>query len=72
MELEKLSIKIYPDNRMDVKNAALYLGYSKKTLAMMRTRGTGPRFIKLGKVYYYKEDLDDWVQAQQRHLSTAF
>lgn len=71
MSLQTINILIYPDNRLDVKNTAKYLGLTTKTLAAMRCRGTGPRFIKRGKVFYYKEDLDEWLQGCNRSYSTA-
>lgn len=65
MQFHSVPIEIYPDNRLDTKNAARYLGYTRNTLAIMRSRKLGPRFIKLGKVYYYKKDLDDWLAAHR-------
>jgi len=35
--LESLVIQMFPDGRLDTKNAALYLGLKEKTLAMMRS-----------------------------------
>ena len=64
-------IVMLPDGRMDTDNAAKYLGLSVKTLAMMRSEGTGARFIKPGRVYYFQGDLDDWVQQCVRVASTA-
>ncbi len=69
--IKPVYIQIFPDGRLDVKNAALYLGYKEKTLAMKRSNGTGPRFIKRGRIFYFKEDLDTWVSANGRQLSTA-
>lgn len=66
-----LEVKMYPDRRMDVKNASAYLGLSTKTLAMMRTNGTGPKYIKRGKVFYYENDLIDWLNKNGRSTSTA-
>lgn len=69
IEIEK--IKMLPDGRMDTKNTAAYLGLSIKTLAMMRTQGTGPKFIKCGRVFYYEEDLKAWLNKSGRAISTA-
>ncbi len=69
--LESFSIKVFPDGRMDVKNAACYLGLKEKTLAMMRSNGTGPQFIKRGRVFYYKEDLDTWLNMGGKLISTT-
>src|SRR5687768_6000927 len=64
------NIVMYPDGRMDTKNASSYLGLSEKTLAMMRCQGTGPRFVKRGRIFYYKKDLDEWLETA-RYTSTA-
>ena len=71
MDTNQISIKILPDGRMDAKNAALYLGLSVKSLASYRGKGkNGPPFIKRGKVFYYRSDLDAWLE-QARYSSTA-
>lgn len=64
-------ITMYPDGRLDAQNAARYLGLKEKTLAMMRGNGTGPKFIKRGRIFYFKEDLDARLNAEGRQLSTA-
>ena len=69
--LQPIQIVMFPDGRLDVKNAARYLGLKEKTLAMMRGNGTGPKFIKRGRIFYYKDDLDAWLNANGRYLSTA-
>jgi predicted DNA-binding transcriptional regulator AlpA len=52
--------------------AAAYLGIAESTLAKMRLRGDGPRFIKAGKriVLYDQADLEAWLDARRR-LSTS-
>ena len=61
----------YPDGRMDVPNAADYLGLSQKTLAMKRSKGTGPKFIKRGRIFYLQVDLDEWLMQEGKRSSTA-
>jgi hypothetical protein len=39
-------------------------------MAMMRCEGTGPEFIKRGRVFYFKDDVDAWL-AEARYTSTA-
>ncbi|MBL8399531.1 MAG: DNA-binding protein [Candidatus Accumulibacter sp.] len=56
---------------MDTKNTSTYTGLSEKTLAMMRCKGNGPKFVKRGRVFYFQVDVDDWLNAQGRHVSTA-
>jgi Helix-turn-helix domain len=63
IKVQPVSVVILPDGRMNRKNAALYLGLSEKTLAMHASRGTGPAFIKPGRVFYFRDDLDDWLKA---------
>jgi hypothetical protein len=64
------NIDVLPDGRMDTKNAAAYLGLSIHTLAIRRSEGTGPKFVKCGRIFYYKDDLDEWLRAG-RVSSTA-
>ena len=64
-------VVIYPDGRLDVKNASSYIGLSEKTLAMMRCSGDGSKFVKRGRIFYFKEDLDSWLNANGRFTSTA-
>lgn len=36
---------------------------NRQTWAQMRYRGTGPKFFKVGrKVYYRQEDVQEWVE----------
>lgn len=70
-QMISIEITIFPDGRLDVRNAARYLGLKEKTLAMMRGYGTGPKFIKRGRIFYFKEDLDAWINSQGRLISTS-
>lgn len=54
-------IQMYPDGRMDSKNAAKYLGFSPATLATWRCRKIGPCYIRRGKIFYRKADLDKFI-----------
>ena len=54
-------VTLYPDGRLDTKNASIYLGLSDKTLAMMRSQGYGPKYLKRGRIFYFKDDLDKWI-----------
>jgi hypothetical protein len=67
----KIEFKIFPDGRLDSINAAKYLGISPKTLAMMRCKGKSPEFIKRGRIFYFKEDLDFWLMSEGKRTSTA-
>jgi len=68
---KNIEVVIFPDGRMDAANAAEYLGLSQKTLAMRRCQGTGPKFIKRGRIFYFKEDLDAWINQAEKRSSTA-
>jgi hypothetical protein len=70
MPMKTPVVTILPDGRMDTRNTAIYTGFAEKTLAMMRCNGTGPKFVKLGRVFYFQEDLDAWLQ-RGRVVSTA-
>ena len=69
--IEPIKITVYPDGRVDTANASQFLGLSEKTLAIMRCQGTGPRFIKRGRIFYFLEDLNAWVTENPRVRSTA-
>jgi hypothetical protein len=61
MSVNELEALILPDGRMDVESAACYLGVKRSTLGYWRSAGVGPPFIKPGKIYYFKKDLDAWL-----------
>lgn len=56
----------------DEYGAAQYLGGEEKplsvrTLQRQRSNGSGPAYIKIGRlVRYCKSDLDTWIEAQRR------
>jgi hypothetical protein len=57
---------------MNPPNTSLYIGLSIKRLAQMRCDGTGPHFVKVGgRVFYFKEDVDNWINQSGRAASTA-
>lgn len=60
--LSGVAVLVLPDGRMDAKNAARYCGLSVKTMAMKRCDGSGPRFVKHGRVFYFRSDLDSWLR----------
>lgn len=57
------NIAVFPDGRMDARTAANYIGLAVQTLAIKRSNGTGPKFVKRGRIFYYREDLDEWLRA---------
>lgn len=64
-------ITMLPGERLRVADAAAYLGLAKKTLDMYRCTGEGPMFIKRGKIFYYKTDLDTWLAQAPRQKQTV-
>ena len=65
------ALQILPDGRLDTRNAARYLGCSPKTLAHMRCSGKGPSYLKPGRVFYFRHDLDEWLAGHGLRRSTA-
>jgi hypothetical protein len=61
IEKPQSPIAYLPDGRLTARGAAQYIGLSEKTLAQWRCHGTGPRFIKRGRIFYFKADLDDYI-----------
>jgi len=64
-------VVVYPDGRMDTRNASTYAGLAEKTMAMLRCSGRGPKFVKRGRVFYFTSDVDEWMTANGRMTSTA-
>ena len=47
----------------DQKRLASRLGISTRTLERYRVAGTGPRYVKIGKLVRYLEtDVDAWIE----------
>ncbi len=59
-------IDVLPDGRMDTENAARYIGRKQKTLAQWRLNDRGPKYIKAGRVYYFKSDIDEWIGTNRK------
>lgn len=56
---------------LNVPEAAKYLRLAPQTLAKMRTEGTSPPFIKVGRrVLYDLAEIDRWLD-QRRRRSTS-
>jgi hypothetical protein len=59
--VEMIKVETFPDGRMDTLNAAAYTGRSVKTMAQWRWLEIGPRYVKMGRIYYFKSDIDEWL-----------
>lgn len=63
--VEEVKVRVLPDGRLSRKDAAAYLGFTPKTLAMRALRGEDPNFVKVGgRVFYYKNDLDRFISGK--------
>lgn len=51
--------------RMNMKEAASYLGRSPHWLSVNRERLNIPGYLIGGYYYFLKEDLDQWITSQQ-------
>ncbi len=71
VQVDRVKLVVFPDGRVDTENAARFLGLSPKTLAIMRSNGSGPKFIKRGRIFYFLDDLKDWITDQPRVRSSA-
>lgn len=69
MKSKGIEIVTYPDGRVDAANAALYLGLAEKTLAIWRSNGKGPRYIKQGRIFYRLTDLDEFLKRGTRETA---
>ena len=60
IQIESTKVRILPDGRMTRRNAALYLGFAEKTIAMWDGDDPGKLgSIKLGgRRFYFKDRLD--------------
>jgi hypothetical protein len=61
--MPNIAVELLPDGRMDVRNAAIYLGLASHTLAKKRCDGTAPNSSSGSRVFYYRSDLDAWRRA---------
>jgi len=56
-----------PDLHINEKHAAEFLGISHRTLQGMRSKGGGPKFVKLKKAVRYKiADLNKWSEGNKK------
>ena len=72
VSVRQVEVLVLPDGRVSAKDAAAFIGLSEKTLAMMRSRGTGPKYLKRGRIFYFIEDLESWIKGgEARSTSQA-
>lgn len=69
--MKDVQVNILPDGRLSSEDAARYLGFSVGTLASKRLKGTGPKFVKAGRIFYFKTDLDEWLNQKFKKAESA-
>ena len=53
------------------KEVAHQLGISQRTLERHRVIGTGPRFVRLGRLVRYRmSDLEEWIELSVRRSTS--
>ena len=58
---------------MRTEDAARYMHHSPKTLEKWRVYGTGPTYVKMGRVVLYdREAIDYFLQAHSRHSTVEY
>lgn len=56
-----------PADLLNPPKLAEQLGVPEKTLAVWRSRGLGPKYLKVGRHARYRQsDVDTWLTAQER------
>jgi len=64
-EIERVRVRVLPDGRMSRRDAARYLGWAEKTLAMRAIKGDPPHGLKVGgRCFYFKEVLDAFIRGE--------
>ena len=62
-ETVRIRIRILPDGRVTRRDAARYLGFAEKTLAMWQLQGKGPASKLVGgRRFYFMDVLDAYVR----------
>ena len=60
-EAKNPQVRVY----FSTPNAAARLDVSERSLIDLRTRGGGPKWVRIGRTVRYRSDwLDDWADAQ--------
>jgi hypothetical protein len=72
IEVRHVRVTVFPDGRVDRKNAAAYLGREPKTLAQWAYKGIGPRsFTVGGRSFYRMAELQAFVAAESLEPARA-
>jgi predicted DNA-binding transcriptional regulator AlpA len=62
------------DELLTTKQVAEWLGYSTQWLEIARTRGTGPRFQRMGpkRIAYRRSDVRAWLKKRNHQRTTEY
>lgn len=62
--IAQMTVVLLPDGRFrNDADAARYIGCAPATLRTWRAQGRGPRYVKAGRVWYYREHVDVWLRS---------
>ena len=60
--IERVRIRVLPDERVSRRDAAKFLGHSEKTLANWALKNFGPKVIRVGgKCFYHFPELQEFA-----------
>ena len=63
---------IDPEELVSCDKVAKMLGVATQTLANWRSEGSGPRYLKVGRLVYYRRcNISAWLAAQERDPKAA-
>jgi predicted DNA-binding transcriptional regulator AlpA len=62
------------DELLTTKQVSEWLGYSKQWLEIARTRGTGPRFHRMGpkRIVYRRGDVRAWLRRRSHQRTSEY
>lgn len=67
-----MSLTHQTTTRLTVEGAAEYIGVSKSFLDKQRITGSGPVYLKIGRLIAYDvADIDDWLRSRRRTSTSA-
>lgn len=62
-----VTVEVLPDGRLNVKNAAKYIGCGVKSLYNHGKERGWPPYVKINThTYYYLEDLNEWLHTREK------
>lgn len=61
-----------PRRMLRTKHAADIAGVSASTLSKLRLTGSGPKYLKIGKIVVYDPvDIENWLSSKRRSSTTV-